>query len=309
VTTKFDVLSRRVVLGCALVASLISVPNVLGQEKSGTKLKPVVAVPPFENQSKRHHDVDYEVSSGNNANLPKRRYVVDRLTEAPRSVLENMLGNIAGVTVVERQQADELLIESDFGGLTDPIDSEKAIKLGKRLRANLIVMGTITDLHDDVVAYKGYGIRTENIKVVCEIRVRLLDVETGKVRFSKIVKGSQTYSKSNFGGKLSSDRNFAAVEAALAQLAGDSQFEAAILGRKPGATDADGLVEVEFAPKPENCDIEINGKYVGGSPLKKRLPVGKELKIRITKDGYKDWDGVIVPEKGLRITRGLGLIR
>ena len=51
-----------------------------------------------------------------------------------------------------------------------------------------------------------------------------------------------------------------------------SGFAAAVLGRKPptaDAADGSGLIEVDFSPKPDNCDIEINGKYVGGSPLKR----------------------------------------
>ena len=101
------------------------------------------------------------------------------------------------------------------------------------------------------------------------------------------------------------------MQAALEQVKSDSGFVAALLGRKPGTADAadgSGLIEVDFAPKPDNCDIEINGKYVGGVSLETdaRRLCGKELKIRISKDGYKDWEGVIVPEQGLRITRELG---
>jgi curli biogenesis system outer membrane secretion channel CsgG len=273
----------------------------------------VVVVPPFENQTKYHHEVLYDVAIGNDPSGDKKQILVDRLTEAPRSVLEDMLGGINGVTIIERQPVDALLVESEYGGLRGLADAEKAEKLGKKLSATTIVMGTITDLHDDVAGFAGYGVRSEVIKVMCQIRIRLLDIDTGKVKFSKIIKGSKTYNRSNFGGKVSSDRHFEAVEATLAALKKDPQFEAALLGRKPSsstrattADDDDGVVEVEFAPKPENCDIEINGKYVGGSPVKRRLPAGKEVKIRISKDGYKVWEGVIVPEKGLRITRELG---
>ena len=47
------------------------------------------------------------------------------------------------------------------------------------------------------------------------------------------------------------------------------------------------MVEVDFSPVPENCDIEIDGKYVGGSPLKRQLQAGKEYKIRISKGGVQ----------------------
>ena len=248
-TPKSDALPRRVVLRWALVALVVSGSSVSGQEPEGGRKKPVVLVPPFENQSKHHEMVSYEVATGSKADQPKRRFIIDRLTEAPRSVLEDMLGKIDGITIVERQRVDALLVEAEFGGLSGLVDPEKAVKLGKMLGANVIIMGTLIDIHDDVVEFEGFGIKTKNTKVVSQIRLRLLDIETGKVRFSKIVKGSQTYSKSSFGGKSSSDRNFAAVQAALEQLQDDSEFQAAMLGRKQGSSRdnaADGLVEVEL---------------------------------------------------------------
>lgn len=219
-----------------------------------------------------------------------------------------MLGNVEGVTITERQRVDTLLVESEFGQLSPLVDSEKAVKLAKMLGANLVVMGTIVDVREETKNFQGYGIKTANTEVLCQIRVRLLDMETGNVKFSKVVKGSKTYTKSSFGGTKSSDRHFAAIEVTLEKLGSDSQFRAAILGQKPAAAaaaSADGVVEVDFAPVPENCDIEIDGKYVGGSPLKRRLQGGKEYKVRISKGGYMDWQGVIVPESGLRITREL----
>ena len=195
--------------------------------------KPVLLIPPFENQSKYHENISYEVATGKNPNAPKRRYPVDRYTEAPRSLCEDMLGNLEGVTIAERQRVDTLLVESEFGRLSGLVDSEKAVKLGKMLGANLVVMGTIVDVREETKNFQGYGIKTENTDVLCQIRVRLLDMESGNVKFSKVVKGSKTYSKSSFGGTKSSDRHFAAIEATLEKLGSDSQFRAAILGPKP----------------------------------------------------------------------------
>jgi hypothetical protein len=133
--------------------------------------------------------------------------------------------------------------------------------------------------------------------------VRVLEIETGKIAFSKTVRGSETYSKSTYGGTKSSDRHFAAVKAAVAKVAADEAFKAAVRGKK--AAKEEGLVEVEFAPKPDNCDIEIDGKYVGGSPLKKKLKPGTDYKVRISKAGHKEWTGVITPEAGLKVAREL----
>jgi len=306
--------SGRVVARAARVgvAFLAMIASAVGQEEGGSKRKPIVLVPPFENQSKYHVNINYEVAGSSKANQSKRRFVVDRYTEAPRSIFEDMLGNTQGVTVVERQRVDALLVESEFGRLSGLVDTEKAVKLGKLLGANLIVLGTIIDIRDEKRDFKGYGIESKMTDVICQMRVRLLEIESGSIKFSKVIKGTKNYAESNYGGTSSSDRNFAAVEVALQKLGEDPQFRRALVGGKPGAdpaTDADGLLEVEFAPKPPNSDIEIDGKYVGGSPLKRRLKAGKEIKVRISKGGYQPWEHVIVPEPGLRINPDLGTAR
>lgn len=292
---------------CVAVTCLGLNAHACAQEAKEPARKPIILVPPFENQAKQHEFINYEVGNSNDPNRPKKNYRVDRYTEAPRSLFENLLNNIEGVTIIERQRVDTLLAESEFGQFSGLVDPDKALKLGKLLGANLIIVGSIVDLRDETNSFKGYGIATENVTVNCQIRFRLLD-ETGKVLFSKVVKGSKQYSKSTFGGTKSSDRNFAAIEVAIDKIGEDAQFKAAILGKKaasPGSAGAGAMIEVEFAPQPDNCDIEIDGKYIGGSPLKRKMVSGKEYKIHISKGGYKDWTGVITPEDGLRITRTL----
>src|SRR5262249_25047996 len=152
------------------------------QEPKGATQKPIVLVLPFENQTK-HRFRAYEGAIGTPATKPKLKdvFLVDRFSEAPRSILENMLGDIDGLTIVERQQADPRLADPAFGGLSGLSDADKAIKLAKVLRADLVVLGTIVDIHDEAVKFQGYGIRSENTKVVCQIRLRLIDIETRKV--------------------------------------------------------------------------------------------------------------------------------
>jgi hypothetical protein len=288
-----------------VIAVLLLLSSARGQGSGEDKKKPVILVPPFENQSRHHEMIPYDVATGKDPDRPKRRFTVDRYTEAPRSLLEDMLGQISGITIVERQRVDALLVESQFGQLSGLVDTESAIRLGKLLGAKLIVLGSIIDIRDEKREFRGYGIATKNTEVQCRIRVRLLDIGSGTVKFSKVLTGSKSFAESNFGGTSSSDRNFGAVEATLQKLEGDEQFRRAILGGKAEAAPAEGLVVVEFAPKPENCDIEIDGKYVGGSPLKRRLSTAKEYKVRIIKGGFQTWEGVIVPEEGMRITREL----
>jgi curli biogenesis system outer membrane secretion channel CsgG len=262
--------------------------------------KPVVLVPPFENHAKQHEYIMYDVPDGTSPKKPRRQYRIDRYTEAPRTLFEDALANIGGVTVVERKRLDALLVEAEFNGFREA-ETERALKLGKLLGANRIIIGTIADISEETKEFKGYNIVLKKTVVTAELTVRMIDIDTGEIGFSKTVKGSQTYEKSNNAENKSSDRHFAAVKAAVAELAKDDKFKAAVQGKK-SATE-EGLIEVEFAPKPDNCDVEIDGKYVGGSPVKRKLKAGTEYKVRISKAGYKEWTGVITPEAGLKITR------
>lgn len=232
---KFGTARPEVALTCLLFACLIPGSSAVGQPSADGDRKPVVLVPPFENVSKVHQNINYEVANGTNPDRPKRRFVVDRLTEAPRSILENRLVNLEGLTVLERQRIDALLVETQFG-LSGLVDPEKAIKLGKMLGANLVVMGTVMDLHSEVVPFQGYGIKTRNSKVFCQIRLRLVDIETGKIRFNKVYAGSRQFLATNFGGqdlKNNSDPYYGAIEAAFEKLEGDTEFELAPFGASP----------------------------------------------------------------------------
>ena len=232
----------------AIVAVLLAMATAQGRESHEPGDRPVVLVPPFENQSRHHERISYEVATGADPDRPKRSYAVDRYTEAPRSLLEDALGQLRGITIVERQRVDALLVEARFGALSGMVDTENALRLGKLLGANLIVLGSVVDIRDETRTFRGYGIATKTTEVVCTLRVRLLEGGTGTVKFSKLVKGTKSYSASTYGGTASSDRNFAAIEAAVEALQADPQFRAAVTGgqgRRGGRRDGGGRVRAE----------------------------------------------------------------
>lgn len=293
---------------------------VEAQQNQKQQKEIVVLVAPFENLSTARAMIQYEVASSPDPNAPKRSFRVDRYTEAPRSILEDILGEIPGLKVVERQRLDSILLEAEFGRLSGLVDPDKAVKLGKMLGADAVVMGTILDVGQTTRRFSGYGVSTHNTQVRCSIRVRVIDIGSGAVAFSRVVRDSVTYPSSQFGEVTDSDVAYGVIESTLENLRGDEEFKRAVFGRKtrpgppepapsPPAQAEPGKVEVEFAPVPENCDIEIDGVYVGGSPLKHLLPVGQEVKVRISKAGHLPWETRIVARPGLRITKELEPVR
>lgn len=265
----------------------------------------VVLVAPFENLSGVQAMTTYEVATGNVPDRPKRSFQIDRYTEAPRAICEDILLKFDGVKVVERQRVDAMLLESEFGRLSGLVDQEKAAKLGKMLGAKFIIMGTILDVRAQKKSFSGYGVATQNTQVSCAVRVRVMDIASGSVSISKIVRGSESFMTSQFGGTSDSDVAYSVIEAALNQLKDDDEFKTAIEqagGKAEAGNAAKGNIEVEFSPTPANCDIEIDGKYVGGSPMKRSFARGQKLKLKISKDGFNSWEKTLVAEPDLRVT-------
>jgi len=256
----------------------------------------VVLVLPFENLSRAKSMTTYEVMTSPDPDKPKRSFSIDRYSEAPRGILEDIFVNW-GVKVVERQRVDALLLESEFGRLSGLVDTAKAVQLGKMLGATTIVMGTVADVNTHKSTFSGYGIRTEQTKVTALLRVRVIEIETGLVKYSTSVEGTASYSSSAFGGTSDSDVAFQVIRNALEKLRDDVNFKQSLLGKT-----TEGKVQevaIRFAPVPENCDIEIDGFYVGSSPVTINLPTNKPVKVRITKPGYQPWEVSMVPKEGL----------
>jgi curli biogenesis system outer membrane secretion channel CsgG len=188
-----------------------------------TKSKNIFLIPPFENLSNTKSMTTYEVATSSDPNNPKRHFTIDRYSEIPRAILEDKLISL-GAEVVERQRLDQLLLESEFVRLSGLVQTEKAIKLGKMLGANIVCMGTIVNIQSKESTFSGYGVRTRNTKVTCSLRIRFLDIESGKNVFSKIVKGNVSYSSSQFGGLKDSDVAYSVIEATLEELFTDDDF-------------------------------------------------------------------------------------
>jgi hypothetical protein len=274
--------------------------------------KAVILVAPFENLSRTKDMIDYEVATGTDPDKPKRTFRVDRYAEAPRGILEDIFVSFAGVQIVERQRLDQLLLEGEFGRFSGLVDPEKAVKLGKMLGATAVVMGTIQNVSSATRTFSGYGITTRNTVVTAAVRVRIIDVATSRVVFSEILKGNTVQSASQAGANAESDAPFSAMEDALQRLREDEGVQEAILGRRPEgksvasrAAEDVQEVEVDFSPKPDNTDVEIDGKYIGGSPLKWKLRTGADVKVKFLKTGFKPKEMTISPRAGMAITTQL----
>lgn len=188
------------------------------------KNKKIVLIPPFENVTGIRSEITIDAPTNPNQNTKIKTRVVDRYTEAPRAILEDILLQFPNVIVVERQQLDKMLLESEYGRKSGLVDSKHAIEIGKQLGANSIVTGTIINIREKNQSFKGYGITTNTKIIVSTIRVRVIDISSGRIVFSKLIESSIPYNSSNSGGIRNSDTAFEVMNSSLNKLRKDKQF-------------------------------------------------------------------------------------
>jgi curli biogenesis system outer membrane secretion channel CsgG len=251
------------------------------EKSSPADFVPVVLIPPVTNSSTTSH-----FGGGASPN-----------TDAARERLEDLLVN-KNVKVVERSRIEQLLKESEFSNKSSMTDSDKAVKMGKALGANIVVMGTILDVTTDRTTYNDNKIRTEKTTVKVGVRIRVVDITSGTITFSKEFEAHQSYDSSTNGSKSTNDAAAKLIKRAISDAGDNKEFLNAVNGKPKGTavqTASAKDVEVSFEPTPTNCDILIDGEYRGGSPLKIRLPMGKPAKVTIRKAGYEPWEATLKP--------------
>jgi hypothetical protein len=202
---------------------------VLCVTANGEPNKRIVLVPPFENHSSTKSIISYEVATNPQPGHPKRYFAIDRYSEAPRGLVEDLLVG-SGVEVVERQRIDQLLLEADASyGI---VNTEDAIRLGKMLGANTILMGTILNIQTRQNTFSGYGIQTSATVTTCSIRVRVIDIESGIVIFSKIYSGQTSSMRTQYGADCDSDAAYTVIEDAIRGMHEDLDFTS-LFGKGP----------------------------------------------------------------------------
>ena len=61
-------------------------------------------------------------------------------------------------------------------------------------------------------------------------------------------------------------------------------------------------IEIKISPVPANCDVEIDGQFIGNSPLILKVEKNKKIVMKISKQGYQNWEKDVKVDKSLRIT-------
>lgn len=202
-----------------------------GSSRGAAKVrKNVILVPPFENLTGHTSEIKVERSGDVDSFSKKIQVTTDRYSESPRTVLEDILVSIPNVSVVERQQLDKLLLESEYTRSSGIVDAKFAIEIGRQLGANAVMIGTIVNLNEEKATFSGYGIKTDRVVVVATVRVRLIDIKSSAIIYSETMKGQSDSMVTNYGGVKPSDLAFLAIDRAINSLKDNTRFIEKISG-------------------------------------------------------------------------------
>ncbi|HIJ90600.1 MAG: CsgG/HfaB family protein [Desulfobulbaceae bacterium] len=218
---------KRNILTCLLV---IVATALFGTASPGdvSAREKIVFVSLFENLSKIRSSVSYDTGPKNDLDFKSKKMTVDRYSEIPRSLLEDELTNW-GVKIVERQSLNKMLEENQFAMLSGLVDSSTALKVGKMIGANILVCGTIIDIAEKSKNFTGYGIQTKTTQTICNLRVRVVDISTGRVLYSKTVKGISNSMETPHGGESDSDAAVTSIENSIKEISQDENFKKSLL--------------------------------------------------------------------------------
>lgn len=214
----FSVVEGNVVINNYPTKPKKTIPTQILSRKKQLK----ILVSPLENQTGIRDEIVIDREDPNR--IKSIRYSVDRYTEAPRALLENILSRINNVTLIERQRLDKILLEASYNRNSGYVDSKYLIKLGKQLGANTLAIGTLVSINDKVSKFKGYGVETERKIITATIRFRLIDIQSSKIILSIISKGNSIVDTNQFSSISATDGRYEAIEDAINNLASDRRF-------------------------------------------------------------------------------------
>lgn len=206
-------------------------------------------------------------------------------------------------------------------------DNTTILRLGQMIGADYILVASITSLGTEKKVFEGYGIETTNFITHLRASYKVLDIAYGGTLVADTIKVSKTLRSTNSSHNEDSDM--------INELLDDASVKIAeSLGKKQIAppTPVPELVEItiacgmqDLAQLPVNIPdvritpdnkviiekdalnvhvldvtVELNGVVLGSAPGTFKVHPGLN-KIRLSRDGFKDWERTIYAIQGQKL--------
>ncbi len=215
-------------------------------------------------------------------------------------LISDALVNSKRFDVYEREKLSSIMREQGLqsSGFADP---QTVVALGKLAGIHYILTGSIIDYGREVRDFTGFGVQTRTTFYRLKAGIKIIDVKTGKVLFSRtegiespVTESQHSHSSdSTMDSRLAEEVGNRLVKALLE----DDQFKG------PGGAAAK-LVAVKVTSVPENADVEVDGVFYGNAGGEVKLPEGLHL-VTISLPGHEQWSKKVQVRDGLSINAAL----
>jgi curli biogenesis system outer membrane secretion channel CsgG len=217
------------------------------------------------------------------------------LTHGLPDMLADGLVNSKRFDVYERDKLNTIMKEQSFqaSGFADP---QTAVALGKVAGVRYILTGKIIDYGREVRDFTGYGVHTRTSFYRLKAGIRIVDVQTGKVLFSRNDGAEEQVAESSsmnsfdttMASKLAQEVSDKLIKAVLS----DDSFK----GKDDSATAA--LLPVKVTSTPDHADVEVDGVFYGNAGSEIKMPSGLHV-INVSLPGYEVWSKKVLVRDGL----------
>ena len=216
------------------------------------------------------------------------------LTHGLPDMVADSLVNSRRFDVYERGKLDTIMKEQGFqaSGFADP---QTAVALGKVAGVHYILTGQIIDYGREIRDFSGYGVRTRTSFYRLKAGIKVLDVKTGKVLFSRNDGAEEQVTEGN--NTFVSDTT---MDSKLAQAVSDKLVKALLDDDifKDQKESAAALLPVKITSEPDHADVEVDGVFYGNAGGDIKIPSGLHL-ITVSLPGYEKWSKKVLVREDL----------
>jgi PEGA domain/Trypsin-like peptidase domain/Curli production assembly/transport component CsgG len=233
--------------------------------------------------------VDFDNRSGED--LPE-------LGSVAQDVTTSFLVTVPRVVLVTRDRLDSVRKEITLPGSIQTAAGMS--RVGRLLDADILVTGSILRYDVERRLFDGFGTSARQDIYRMAISLQVIDVDSGRVRFSKTfeVERKQTYPKATSAPSRPVNRISELLSALLDQAQKD--LTSALMQVAAGLGAAGQFVQVPVTSRPAGADVILNGVYMGSTPLNLQLTLDSH-EIAIELPGYQPWRRRVKVNPGMTI--------
>jgi hypothetical protein len=221
------------------------------------------------------------------------------LTHGLPDMIADGLVNSKRFDVYEREKLNTIMREQSFqaSGFADP---QTAVALGKVAGVHYILTGKILDYGREVRDFAGYGVHTRTSFYRLKAGIKVVDVKTGKLLFSRNDGAEEQVAESSamnsFDTTMASKLAEEVSAKLLKALLDDDSFKPK--DESAAAAAAAGLLPVKVTSIPEHADVELDGVFYGNAGSEIKMPAGLHV-VNVSLPGYEVWSKKVLVREGL----------